>query len=72
MNDKFILTNVRLVFALITIIGAAVITNRVLPADLYPTLRHYFTVMVILGIGLDIVGRYQLSARTTEQKRSRK
>ncbi|MFC6182429.1 hypothetical protein [Lactiplantibacillus daowaiensis] len=61
MDQKLIMTNGRLIFALICVIGAALITLRVSPATLYPTLRVYLTGMVILGIGLDIFGRLKLA-----------
>lgn len=61
MDQKFIMMNGRLIFALISMIGAALITLQVIPAVLYPTLRTYFTGMVILGIGLDIFGRIKLA-----------
>lgn len=67
MDRKFIMVNSRLVFALITVIGAALITARVNPAALYPTLRLYLTSMVIIGIGLDIFGRIKLSKLDTNQ-----
>jgi hypothetical protein len=66
LDQKFIITNGRLIFALISVIGAALITLRVSPATLYPTLRLYLTGMVILGIGLDIFGRIELAKFDTD------
>ncbi|BDZ29707.1 hypothetical protein RA086_00845 [Lactiplantibacillus sp. WILCCON 0030] len=66
MDQKLILVNGRLFFALISVIGAAVITVRDDPATLYPTLRYYLTGMVLLGIGLDIFGRIKLRHLATD------
>lgn len=60
MDQKFILVNGRLIFALITVIGAALITLRDNPASVYATLQLYLTGMVVFGIGLDIFGRVKL------------
>jgi len=66
LDQKLILVNGRLVFALISVIGAALITLRDNPATVYSTLRLYLTGMVILGIGLDIFGRLKLQSLATD------
>jgi len=67
LDRKFIMVNGRLIFALISVIGAAMITLRDNPATLYATLRLYLTGMVVLGIGLDIFGRVKLQALTADE-----
>jgi len=66
LDQKFILMNGRLIFALITVIGAALITLRDNPATLYATLQLYLAGMVVLGIGLDIFGRFKLQSLATD------
>lgn len=67
MDQRFIMVNGRLFFALITVIGGAVITARVTPVALYPTLRLYLTAMVVIGIGLDIFGRLKLAKVNSDE-----
>ncbi|WP_033613538.1 hypothetical protein [Lactiplantibacillus fabifermentans] len=66
MDRKLIMMNGRLFFALITVIGAALITNQANPATMHVTLQLYLMGMVILGIGLDIFGRLKLQALDTD------
>lgn len=66
LDRTLIMMNGRLFFALITVIGAALITNQANPATMQVTLQLYLMGMVILGIGLDIFGRLKLQALDTD------
>ncbi|RRK10156.1 hypothetical protein D1831_09010 [Lactiplantibacillus garii] len=60
MAPKLILINGQLILGLITAIGGALITAKVDASDLYPVLRCYLIIMLLLGIALDIFGRHVL------------